>query len=220
MEDVTSKPINNGANINPFRAIWTRPGQAVRAAVAFHGDNMVHRMSMLMGISLILAVNLDRWMRYGAHPVELMLMFLLIGPVMGIIGTYILSAVIRATGGWFKGIAPKNEMMVAMAWSHLPMAAAIFLYAIISAILYKLSPPVWNAGWSGYAIGSILTGIIMAVYFSYIRIKAIAEIHVIPFWQAAVSYVVSITLILAPVIFFFVVYLILFVRSLAAPSLH
>jgi hypothetical protein len=60
----------------------------------------------------------------------------------------------------------------------------------------------------------------LAVYFSYIRIKAIAEVHVIPFWQAAVSYVVSVTLILAPVIFFFVVYLILFVRSLAAPSLH
>lgn len=210
----------SGPKVNPIKAIWSQPRQAVRAALAYYGDNGVHRLSMAVGIGLILVANLDRWLKYGAHPVELLLMFLLIGPIMGIIGTYILAAVVRAVGGWFGGKAPKPEMLTAMAWSHLPMATALLAYALISFALYRIAPPVWNAGPSGYMIGSIVAGVLLGAYFSYVRILAIAEIHLISVAKAAATYFISIILILTPLIFFGFIYLILFFKSLSAPSIQ
>lgn len=220
MAEDTNYPPEEGPKVNPFTAIWSRPRQAVRAAYAFHGDNMVHRMSMMVGVAMILVANLDRWLKYGAHPVELLLMFLLIGPIAGIIGTYILSAMVRTVGRWFGGTAPKPEMLTAMAWSHLPMATSLILYALISWGLYKFFPPVWNEGPSGYFIGSIIAGVALGAYFSYVRIMAISEIHLISVAKATATYFISFLLILTPVIFFSFLYLILFFKSLSAPSLH
>lgn len=220
MAEETDYPPVAGPKVNPFIAIWSRPRQAVRAAWAYFGDNMVHRMSMFVGVAMILVANLDRWLKYGAHPVELLLMFLLIGPIAGIIGTYILSAMVRSVGGWFGGKGPKQEMLTAMAWSHLPMATSLILYSLISWGLFKFFPPIWNAGPSGYFIGSLVVGLILGAYFSYVRIMVIAEIHLISVTKAIATYFISFLLILTPVIFFSFLYLILFFKSLSAPSLH
>lgn len=200
--------------VNPWLAIWTRPRQGVRAALAFIGDNYIHRMMIVFGDALLLAVNLPRWLANGAHPVELMLMFLVFGPILGVIGTYILSAVTRFTGKWFGGIAPKPDMLVGHAWAHQATVLACLLYAGAVFAFYKIAPPPPGGGSSTFLIGSMSVLGVAALYASVIRILVIAEIHMISIFHAIIVYFASQILILTPFIFFFFIYFILFTRSI------
>lgn len=104
--------------MNPILSIWTRPRETIRHIVTHDPNHMVLLLAALGGILSVL--DKASMKSYGdRYPFPMIIiMALILGPIVGIIGLYIYSALLRWTGKWIGGQASPEEIRAAWAWSH------------------------------------------------------------------------------------------------------
>ena len=114
--------------LRPFRTIWTHPRLTVRRLVAHNPELYVVPLVCLAGIG----ETLDRASMRNAgdkSPLEVILgIAVVLGPLFGLLSLWIMSHLIRITGNWIGGTAPREHIRTAIAWASVPAVVALPLW--------------------------------------------------------------------------------------------
>jgi hypothetical protein len=115
-------------DFHPFRSIWTSPRLTIRKIVSTHPELHVLWLICLAGVG----ETLDRAsMRNSGDEMPLaaiLAMACVLGPLGGLFGLWIGSHLIRWTGTWIGGTAPREHIKSAMAWASVPSVLALTLW--------------------------------------------------------------------------------------------
>ena len=115
-------------DLRPFQTIWLHPRKTVRSIVAFNPEMHVLLLVCLAGIGEALDrasnKNAGDSMPLGA----IFALAFVLGPLSGLIGLWIGSYLIRISGEWLGGNAPREHIKTAMAWSSVPAVFALPLW--------------------------------------------------------------------------------------------
>jgi hypothetical protein len=113
---------------NPIWTIWTSPRQTVRRIVAEDPNRHVVLLVCLAGIGE--ALNRASTRNAGDKlPVgAIIAIAVVLGPLGGLLGLWIYSHLIRWTGTWLGGKAPREHVRTAIAWSSVPAVFALPLW--------------------------------------------------------------------------------------------
>lgn len=99
----------------------------------------MHRLFMARGSLIFLAWRLPAWLSGQPHPVEVMSLLLLIGPISGIITSYLYASLVK-TFGHLMGAKHLNNNLVriTLAWSYLPFILGLITYIFSYLILFSV----------------------------------------------------------------------------------
>ena len=120
--------------LQPFKTIWLHPRRTIRQLVAHNPELYVVPLVCLAGIVNVLdrasQRNLgDRW----SLATILGIAFLL-GPLGGLFALWIFSHLIRITGNWIGGTAPREHLNTAIAWAKVPAVVTLPLWLLLLAL--------------------------------------------------------------------------------------
>ena len=121
-------PLDLEGDFRPFRSIWTSPRLTVRKIVSTHPELHVLMLICLAGVGK----TLDRASMRNAGdalPLAVILaMACVLGPLGGLFSLWVGSHLIRWTGTWIGGTAPREHIKTAMAWASVPSVFALTLW--------------------------------------------------------------------------------------------
>ena len=119
---------HNESVASPFKTVWLHPRDTVRAIVAENPKLHVLLLVCLAGIGKTLN---GRSMRDAGDKLPVWAIFaiaLVIGPLGGLLGLWIYSHLLRWTGNWLGGVAPRAYLRTAIAWSAVPIVCSLLLW--------------------------------------------------------------------------------------------
>lgn len=119
---------SSDAPYQPFATIWLHPRRTVRQIVARDPQYLVIPLACLAGVGRVLDRASMRSMGDDAPTVAILAIAVVAGPLTGIIGLFIGSALIGFTGKWLGGKAPGEHIRTALAWGYVPSIAALVLW--------------------------------------------------------------------------------------------
>lgn len=125
MEDVAESP---SPAPNPWLSIWRRPRATIRRIVESDPERHVTAIAAITGLSSALnrASNRDLGDRFDFW--QILAIGLLVGPLAGVVGLYLVAALVRWSGKWLGGQASTLHLRAAMAWASVPLVAAAVLW--------------------------------------------------------------------------------------------
>lgn len=176
--------------LNPWVSIWTTPRATIQQIVEANPERLVLVLSALAGISQVLdrasLRNLgDQWdLRW------IFVFALAVGPLAGILGLYVGSALISWTGRWLGGTAPLQNIRAAMAWSNVPIIFALILWipnlALFGNELFTTEIPRLAASTHLFAVFSVLAVLEMVagIWAFVILLKSLGQVQGFSAWKA------------------------------------
>jgi hypothetical protein len=183
--------------MNPWITIWLHPRVTMRRILDENPKQLVLRLAVLGGIAMIL--NGGRNTGFGLAMIFVQFFVTITaGAILGIAYLYVMSFLLRWTGGWIKGKGTFLQIRSAVAWSNVP---GIWLL-----LLWLPTVILTGAGGSmGLAVGmaAIILGVISfggAVWSFVIRLKLLGEAQGFSAWRALLNYVLSALVIFVPVL--------------------
>jgi hypothetical protein len=114
--------------LNPWLSIWIRPRVTIQQIIDDDPEAWVLALAAIAGIGQ--ALN-DASSRSSADHLDLPGIFIIAviaGPLLGILGLYVVGALLRWTGRWIGGHASQVEIRCASAWSQVPVILAMLLW--------------------------------------------------------------------------------------------
>lgn len=171
------------AELKPFRTIWTRPRATIRWIVATDPKLHVVLLVCLSGIG----ETLDRAsMRNAGDQLPLSTILgiaLVLGPLAGLIGLWISSHLIRLAGAWMGGVAPREHIKAAIAWSSVPAIVAMVLWipqiVLFGSDMFTTHTPRLDAQPELWAVllGIALVEMTLGIWSFILLCKTIAEVQ-------------------------------------------
>jgi len=122
---------------SPWISIWTNPGPTIRDIIdtnpklAFRSLSFIYGLSFLLPYTISLAVYLKSYLFLS------FLLPLIIAPFFGALLIYFYSWILRFTGKWLGGKAPKEHVRAAFAWSCVPLLPQIFLTILVFLLAFQ-----------------------------------------------------------------------------------
>lgn len=118
----------NGQKLNPWISMWTRPRATIQQIIDENPERLVLLLAAIGGFSEAL----DRAsMENLGDKMGLPMIFAIAavgGPIMGVVGLYIGSALLRWTGEWIGGKGTSVTIRAAMAWSNVLIVWSMLLW--------------------------------------------------------------------------------------------
>lgn len=125
---LSNEPSDLQGEFHPFRSIWTSPRLTIRKIVSINPELHVLWLICLAGVGH----TLDRAsMRNAGDEMPLaaiLAMACVMGPLGGLFGLWIGLHLIRWTGTWIGGTAPREHIKSAIAWASVPSVFALTLW--------------------------------------------------------------------------------------------
>ncbi len=187
---------------SPFRTIWTRPRATIRGIVNTDPTLYVLLLSVVGGV--IQALDNASTRNAGdrlALPAILMTA-IVAGAIGGPIGLYVGGWLLRLTGRLLGGRAKAEEVRAAIAWSTVPVAATIPIWAIQLGVagreMFTTETPTLDANPALWLvlIPSFVLEVILGIWAFVIVLKCLGEVHRFSAWRA----LASILILLAPLV--------------------
>ena len=174
---------------NPWLTIWTRPRGTIRSIVDTDPTRSVVVLAMIYGISSTLSRALQNDQGDKLSLPAIIGLALIGGSIGGVIGNYVVGALVRWVGGWFGGVASSEECRAAMAWGSVPHVVNLALMAVLIVVfgqdLFKAAAleGVGNEK-AILLIGVGLAQITIGIWSAVLSIKCVAEVHRFSAWKA------------------------------------
>ncbi|OAD20392.1 membrane protein containing Yip1 domain protein [Candidatus Thiomargarita nelsonii] len=193
--------------------IWTKPRATIRKIVDTDPNHQVILLASLYGITNALS-NITKPEVLGLMPIwGFLLLAVIVGPILGIIGLYIGSALLHLTGRWIGGTASRQHLRTAIAWAMIPNIFAIPI------ILLMLLIFVWFEsnnvqGTMFFAVSLIIIGISMIIlgfWSMIILLKCVGEVQGFSAWKALGNSILAFLIVFVPI--FLVMIFVIFVFS-------
>ncbi len=182
--DRSSRPIE------PWISIWTRPRATLRHVLDTSPRRDLFRLAALGGIAQCLAAATQPGFGDTYSIPVVVSVAVAGGALAGLLGIFILSALIGTIGRWLGGRGGMTEVMAALAWANAPAAWSLALWLPRAALLgeetfhslpasVQENPPV-------ALFFAVLQGIqaIVAVWGFVILLKCLGEAHAFSAWRA------------------------------------
>ncbi len=178
-----------GASITPFFTIWTAPRATIRRIVDTEPTRYV---IALAAIGPAINALTNQWSRALASNANLSVLWPLwvvvdvaIQAALGVVLLFALGGVFRWSGSLLGGLASRDEVRAAIAWSQVPDITAGIL--VLIAVLLGMPAPHATAGTlqidpSFYPV--LIVAAVLAVWGSIILLKCLGEVHRISAWRA------------------------------------
>jgi hypothetical protein len=172
---------------HPFKTIWTSPRKTIRRIVATDPTLHVILLACLAGIGSVL----DRAsMRSQGDKVSVEMILgiaIFVGPLGGLFSLWMFSHLIRISGTWIGGVAPRAHLKAAMAWASVPSIAGLPLwivsFALMGSELFTSETPLFDARVEEYPlfwipfIGIGLLEMTLGIWGIVIFCNTIAEVQ-------------------------------------------
>jgi hypothetical protein len=130
---------------SPFATIWTAPRATIRNIVEVKPTHYVIMLAGLNGITETLNRLSERVAGDQLSLTTIIAIALLLGPLSGLIGLYLIAFLLRLTGGWIGGTAPSEHLRAAIAWASVPSVFALLLWipelALIGSEMFTSQTP-------------------------------------------------------------------------------
>lgn len=181
------------SNVNPWRAIWTRPREAVRAAIEQDRAKETFLLAILGGIVYGFDNVADRGFGDTIGLPAIVVIWLLAGAFGGLLGLYFNPGVLTWTGRWLGGRGSFRDVQFAYAWAQVPSLPAIVI-AIGQIALYGRSLFTTEGPYLGESISDIvplllliLVALVLFVWTLVAFFRALSEVQGFSVWRAVAS---------------------------------
>lgn len=190
---------------NPLFTIWFRPGRTIREALETGNNDPEPILAMLFGIMLSV-LPMTYWaIPFDFSPLYYGVRIVIIGAAVGGVLLYVVPAFLYWTGRWLGGDGDDFEARAVYGWSLIPsvvMMAPGLVFLVTLGKLFYIPPPEWEqtAPWLHHGVQAYnqLVNLGLA-WTACLIIAGQRETHHIPWWKGAVSLVLTLVLIGAPV---------------------
>lgn len=120
--------VDNLGDRSPLRTIWTRPRATVRRIIARDPSLYVIPLVGLSGVGGMLGQASAQGVGTELSTAEILAAAAIFGPLLSLLGLWAFSHLIRLSGGWIGGFAPRDHIRTAIAWSSVPAVASLPLW--------------------------------------------------------------------------------------------
>lgn len=191
-------------HVNPWVSMWTQPRTTIQQIV----DTDYARFSPLLAAICGISYALDRAVLRSlgdTTSLPLIIVFAVVGGVFsGLIGLYLLSALVRWTGKWIGGNASSEHIRTAMAWSGVPIIWTLPLWlpqlAIFGRELFTTDTPRIDAsatllfGLLGFSVIEFTIG----VWVTVLNLKSLGQVQGFSAWKALLNWLLAMLIIIVP----------------------
>lgn len=113
---------------NPWLSMWTQPRETIRTIVQTNPRYGVFWLSTLYVLqSLFFFLNFQS-MGLSFSLYYLLVPVLVLSPILGFLWLFFYGWLLKFTGHWLGGTAPKSHLRAALAWSRIPMSIALVMW--------------------------------------------------------------------------------------------
>lgn len=177
---------------SPFTSIWTRPRETVRHLVQTDPTRHVVQLAMAGGVAQSISQAMDAGVGDTLELPAILALTFLLGSLFGLAAVYVGSVLIEWTGRWLGGQGSRLQLRTAIAWSHVPWAAFLFIAGLVFALIGKL-PFVSEEVMATLPVGAgdaVVLGIfaivmiVVAIWSFVILLKGVAEVQGFSAWKA------------------------------------
>lgn len=196
--------ISNSRSVTPFISIWFKPRETIRRIVETDPGRHVVLLAALAGVGETLDRASGRSLG-DILPFGVVLAFgLVLGPIAGIISIYLGGALYRWSGSWLGGQATTEQVRASLAWSSVPVIAALPLWILqilmVGEEMFTTSTPRLEAN---PLLAILLLGIIAievgaAIWAFILLLNTLAEVHRFSAWKALGALVLGSLVIIVP----------------------
>lgn len=198
-----------GSNLKPWLSIWVKPRKTIRYVIQNSSFKMLFILAILSGIATFLnfAYNSDLSDRLSVTAGEVLLYSFILGPILGMLFWYLLSAIYKGIGKLFGGEAMFKELQYAVAWSNVPLIFSLLLWipqiSVLGEWTFSAEVP-WLSMPSLIMIIIIsVIELILSIWYFVVIVKAVAEVHQFSAWKGLAVVLIS-TLIVFLFLFLFI----------------
>ena len=192
--------------LNPWFSMWAHPRRTIRQIVATNPDRLVVFLAAAGGIVEALT-NASSDSKGDHMSLQAILLTALIGgPIMGIIGLWLGSILLRWTGGWIGGQADSRHVRTAIAWSNVPQVWGLLLWIpailLFGAELFTTATPIIEASsllsalYLVFSVGTMAIGIWSFV----VCLHALGEVQGFSAWKALLNTILAMMVVLIPLL--------------------
>jgi len=188
-------------------AFWTMlcaPRETIRGIVRDKSGYQVSLLTVLLGVSLTLGQLALQRAGDGLPLVYILLIALLAGPFIGMLLVYIVSILLRWTGGWLGGKASRAQVRAAYVWGSLPGLWVLPLWIpklmVFGKELFTSAIPITQANPVLLQTLLVFTAIeiIAGIWSVVLIVIAISEVHRLPVWKGGLSLLMCLIIIVMP----------------------
>lgn len=170
--------------MNPWTSIWLHPRQTIRQIVDSDPKRLVLLLAMSGGLADLLIGAVDAAMAREVFPLKAILIFCLIaGPLMGLMGLYVMGWLYRWVGSWMGGKANTVQIRAAIGWSHVPALWLLGFWVILVVVsggeILKPEPEMGSSNLF-FALLLLLFGLgmlVLSIWRVILLIQMLAEVH-------------------------------------------
>lgn len=189
--------------LNPWRSAWTRPRETIQAIVDSNPEYQVYALAALAGLSQALDRASTRHLGDELSLGVILAIVAIAGPIGGIIGWYISSALLGWTGKWIGGAGSYQNIRAAVAWSSVPVIVSLLLLVpelwLFGKDLFTTETPRIDANLFGY-ISLICLEIALAIWAFVLFLKMLGQVQGFSAWRSLGNVSLIVLVILVPVI--------------------
>jgi hypothetical protein len=174
----------------PWVSIWLSPRVTIDRIVASNPEHMVVALAAAHGVVDVLSSASDESLADSMPMTALLGLALVIGPLAGVIGLYISSWLLRWTGRWLRGDASGEALRATIAWSGVPVVAALPLWLaailVFGRELFTEATPRLEAS-SALSFGMLgfgLAWLALLVWSMVLFFGCLAEVQRFSIWKA------------------------------------
>ncbi len=191
--------------LSPWFSIWTRPRATLRQILDSSPRRHVKTLAMVGGVASGLAAARTE-IASELPPMAVLGGAVLGGALGGLIGVYLMGALIRITGRWIGGRGDWTGVRAAVAWSQVPAIWAILLWlprmALLGGEVFHPDPAaVQDHPASAVALMLIeLTQAVAAIWQFVVSLKCLGEAHSFSAWRSLLALVLAVIVVVVPIV--------------------
>lgn len=170
--------------LNPFLSVWTKPKQTIKQVMETKNILFTVLIAGLAGIGSGLINVQDSGFNEGLPTIMVIVLALVLGPIIGIAGVFIVSGLYVLIGKLLGGSGTYREMVKAMGPAYIPQVGVALIYLLLALIygeMFIMEPDPSTFAITSIPIGvyiaTLLISVVLGVWGTVITCKAIGIVH-------------------------------------------
>ena len=193
-------------SLNPWFSMWTKPRATMQQIIEHDPKHMVMILVMISGFSNVLDRASMRSLGESHDWPYIMLMAAVAGPIAGLVGLYVFSALLVWTGKWLDGKAPIEHIQSAIAWSSVPIIWNLLLLPpallLFGQELFTDDMPIisGNSGLLAAFMVYCLIEVVIGIWSVVIFLKCLGQVQQFSAWKALGNALMAILVVVIPIV--------------------
>jgi hypothetical protein len=160
-------------------------------------------LAMVAGVGRALSNASDRSLGDQLGLPAVLMLALVLGPVGGLLGLYLASALLRWTGSWLGGQASSEQVRAAYAWSSVPAIWLLPLWiaklVIFGRQLFMDADFASETHWAIFGLFTLIE-LVVGIWATVVLLKCLGEVQGFSAWKALGSVLLAFLVVFVPIV--------------------